>query len=723
MPTLTEATARAVGVTGWSGMVRTDEAGGTLHALASANETETADSVLASGRATDVTSPGAQVVLGAGLAPGATYRVHFVHQSDAGQSAVLSTPPFSTSSLDEGDGTLAISVLKRRFLQIAPDAVFFEAEAEAPGVSRAATRRDYDESFHKLLYVWDFGDPGAASDKVVNLPVQHNDLNRAYGRAVAHVFTMPGVYTVTCTAYDADGVLIGSARTEVEVGDPDTLFAGRQTILIDPDLQGDATRYPDALVVGSWDDAWSMLQQSAAPGRILLKRGTQTVVQNTLVLNPRYHNAHVSAWGSGPRPILRTEEPDLVYGHARGTRDIMFQSIDLRGPWDSVTETGLQPGGIVTEQENDRSVILDDCTLSGFGIALHLLDEREATFATMMAVHNCDVTNWGNYGAYYGRNVEQFIAFLGTAIHQHPEALMGGGDRKEFDTNQHGPIRLSNGGRTHVSACDLFSRNGWSTAAGIAADQPCFRWSSSSEEHFAVRSSCTIERTAMEGGFTILAVTNATGNAPYFGTNIVIDKCLLVGTARTKEGIGIQYTGTTVRNTIMVRPATPMISDRWRGWVHRIAGDPDQPVDPADPVEVYANTMVNAMDDAQREGHPLILENRLAEFETFSFENNVAFTPNAPDQQPEDPGLSRAPMTTAGGIWTSRYLGPRYRDIGGSGALMTLDARFATPANAVGNYIPQPGAPVVDDASGRVPVDDFYGRMRSETPERGAVEL
>jgi hypothetical protein len=203
----------------------------------------------------------------------------------------------------------------------------------------------------------------------------------------------------------------------------------------------------------------------------------------------------------------------------------------------------------------------------------------------------------------------------------------------------------------------------------------------------------------------------------------VIDKCLLVGTARTKEGIGIQYTGTTVRNTIMVRPATPMISDRWRGWVHRITGNPDQPADPADPVEVYANTMVNAMDDTQREGHALLLENGLAEFETFSFENNVAFAPNAPGQQPEDPGLSTAPMATVGGVWTSRYLGPRYRDIGGSGALMTLDSRFATPTDAVGSYIPLPGAPVVDDASGRVPVDDFYGRMRSDTPERGAVEL
>jgi hypothetical protein len=446
MPTLSDATASAAGATGWSGMVRTDEAGGVVYAHVSANDVESAATVIAAGRIFDVTAPGTQIVLGAGLAPGASYRIHFVHENDNGASAVLSAAPFSTPSLEEGDGTLAISVLKRRFLEVAPDAVFFEATAEAPGVSQRATRRDYDESFHKLLYVWDFGDPGAVSDKVVNLPALHNDLNRAYGKSVAHVFTIPGLYEVTCTAYDADGVLIGSDRIEVEVADPDRIFAEQRTILVDPDRQGDASRHPGALVVGSWDEAWSTLQQSGSTGRILLKRGTETTVQNTLVLNPRYHNAHVSAWGSGPRPILRTEEPDLVYGHARGTRDIMFQSIDMRGPWDSVTETGLQPGGITSEQENDRSIILDDCTLSGFGIALHLLDEREATFATMMAVHNCEVTNWGNYGAYYGRNVEQFIAFLGTAIHQHPEALMGGGDRKEFDTNQHGPIRLSMAG-------------------------------------------------------------------------------------------------------------------------------------------------------------------------------------------------------------------------------------------------------------------------------------
>jgi hypothetical protein len=54
------------------------------------------------------------------------------------------------------------------------------------------------------------------------------------------------------------------------------------------------------------------------------------------------------------------------------------------------------------------------------------------------ALHNCDITNWGSYGIYCGSNADQFIALLGTAIHQHEEAMMGGGQRRK---ERHQPAR------------------------------------------------------------------------------------------------------------------------------------------------------------------------------------------------------------------------------------------------------------------------------------------
>jgi hypothetical protein len=723
MAILSAASASATGATAWTGAVRVEDAGGLLHAYASPNEQESAETIAAQGRAFPVPSASLQIALGDGLSPGGTYWAHYLYTAGDGTARQATSPPFTTPALGPASGTVTLEILKRSAQGVAPDAVFFSAEIATAEIIPPPDRRAYDESFHKPLYVWDFGDPGAASDKVVNLPAVHNDLNRAYGKEVAHVFTRPGLFTVTCTVYDPGGRLVGSVARTVEVADPEQRFAGDATILLDPDGRGDPEAYPGAQVVTTWSAAWEALHGLGGPGRLLLPRGRTLQFADRFTIDWRYTNVYLGGWGAGERPVLECTGDHLFYAHHSTTGDIVFLGIAFRGPWDSSTETGQHAIGFSTEQEGDRSILFDDCTFSGFGMTLQMIDEWDATFTTMMALHNCDITNWGDYGIYVGRNVAQFTAFLGTAIHQASDAMMGGGARKQGDTNQHGPIRLSNGGRTYVVACDLFSRNGWSLAGNLAADQPCFRWSTSPREQTEIRCSCVIERTAMEGGFEIVALRDAIRDEPYFGTNFVMDKCLLVGTARTFSGVGVQFTGTTIRNTIMVRPNTPMISDRWYGWVRSETPRSPNLQDPDDPVEIYANTMVNLMDDTNRDGSDLILEDEIDLFAVHSFENNVGLAPNARGQQAEPGGLVLAPMPTVGGVWTSRYLGPKYRNLRDSGAQLTLDARFATPPGSVGMYIPETGSQMIDDASGRVAVDDFFGRWRGLDPDRGAVEL
>jgi hypothetical protein len=623
-------------------------------------------------------------------------------------------------------GRVDVSILKRSALSVAPETVFFRARITAPGLSEAADRGRYDESFHKPLYIWDFGDPGAVSDKVVNLPRAHNDLNRAHGKEVAHVFTRPGRHRVRCTAYAPDGALIGEDAMDVDVGDPARVFAGEQTVLLDPAGRGDPGRYPDAQVVTGWNDGWDALRELEAPGRFLLKRGTTLRLTEPLRISRDLPNAYLSAWGEGARPVLSADNDEaliIVNHHFAG--DAVFRGLALRGGWDSTTETGTQVPGLMTDQTHDRTVLADDCTFTGFGITFFVRNPADGgRHGTLCALHNCDITNWGDYGVYTGGNLDQFLAFLGTAIHQHPEAFMGGGGRKEGDTNQHGPIRISHGGHTHISACDLFSRNGWSMATGIAADQPCLRWSTGQDEQAETRSSCVVERTAMEGGFDIVAVRDQNNRGPYYGTNFVMDKCLLVGTARTKGG-------------------RPCGADRHHRAQHDHGAarhaDADQPLgglgDPRhrqsrpgqnDPPTRRDLCQHDGQPDERhqpRRAHALAAERDIDLFETFSFENNLVFAPNATGQQPEDPRLSGDPMVTVGGVWSQRYLGPRYRDLIGRGAQMTLDSalRHAHRA-ALAASSRCPARRHATDASGRVPVDDFYGRPRSEDPERGAQE-
>jgi hypothetical protein len=720
--------AKARGVAGWVGSIDTGVAAGRLHYLVSENKRETSSRILAHGQSVAVGATGRQTVTGpnARLTPGKRYRVHYLHRLGPGQSSPETSPPFIAAAFGPGRGEVEVSILKRSQLRTAPEAVFFRASISVQGITEAASRRDYDESFHKVLYVWDFDDPGAASDKVRNVAAAHNDLNLAYGKEVAHVFSRPGRYAVTCTAYDPDGQLIGQDTETVTVEDPEETFAGERTIILDPAGTGPADRDPDAQIITDLNDAWQILKDLETPGRLLLPRNATMELDDRVWLSHFLHGVHISTWGRGARPVLiATASTDLIYFDTRPDYDLVLQGIDMRGAWDSTTETGAQHPGFRTNQENARSVLLDDCTLSGFGINVHILDEGDNRSASMFTLHNCDITNWGSYGMYCGSNADQFIALLGTAIHQHEEAMMGGGQRRRNDTNQQGPIRMSNGGHTHISVCDLFSRNGWSTVEGVPADQPCLRWSASPDEQRDARSSCSVERTAMEGGFDIVSLRDAIPGGPVYGTNFVMDKCLLVATANTQGGIAIQYTGVTIRNTIMVRPNTPAFAQGWNAWVARRIRRNDNPADtlnPGDPVEIYGNTMVNLMDDTTRDGRPLALDQDIDMFEAFSFENNVSFTPNAPGQQPEDPRLSRAPLETVGGVWRSRYRGTRYRDLGGSGAQLTMNDRFATPEGTVGDYLPLEGSPVLDSASGRVPVDDFLGRIRGEMPDRGARE-
>ena len=617
---------------------------------------------------------------------------------------------------------ITITPTRRSRDALSPDAVFFRAEVTDAGVPEADPRQAYDPSFHDLLYVWDFGDPGAVSDKVVNLPAVHNDLNRAYGKEVAHVFSRPGPHRVRCQLYSADGVFLAEDSHEIFVGDPERFFVGARTILVDPAGRGDPTRYRDAQVVATLEAAIARLAALGAEGRILLKRGQRYPISARITLGGGLANFRLGAWGTGARPVLEAVQGGqydnilMFVGH-RFANDCVLEGIGFQGLWDSTTESGQQITLFAGMQTNDKYYLLSDCTFTGSGTAATLTDVEPQT-RSAFTLHNCDITNWGDYGVYVGRySLHQQIALVGSAIHQHPRALMGGGNTKDGRRNQHGPVRLVNGGQTYIACCDLFSRNGWSGGA-IGADQPCLRWNSNTAQ---TRSRGVVERVAMEGGFVIVAISDATRQDRRYGTNFVMDKCLLVGTARSRKGVDLEYTGTTIRNCLYVQPDRPLVTEVWRAVFSGRHDARASYADPGWPVALYSNTIVNRMSAASSAGEALRVSEFIDDFEVFSDENNVLYTPNAPQQMREDPGLAEHVLATVGGVWQTRYLGPSYVNRG-AGAQIRPDRRFATPEGTVFAHPPRPGSAVIDTAMGHTAVDDFVGRLRTDPPDRGAFE-
>lgn len=99
-PTLTNPTATATGATSATGTITTNEANGTLYCLASANATEAAATVKASGTAQPVTTTGVQSVSVSSLLSSTLYYLHFLHRDAAGNdSTVANSGSFTTATL------------------------------------------------------------------------------------------------------------------------------------------------------------------------------------------------------------------------------------------------------------------------------------------------------------------------------------------------------------------------------------------------------------------------------------------------------------------------------------------------------------------------------------------------------------------------------------------------------------------------------------------------
>jgi len=105
-PTLTSPTATTAGPTSATGTVSTNEGNGTLYRLASANATELASTVIASGQSQAVSGTGSQSVTFTGLAAETAYYAHYVHRDAAGNNSARVTSAQFTTDAASGGGVI-----------------------------------------------------------------------------------------------------------------------------------------------------------------------------------------------------------------------------------------------------------------------------------------------------------------------------------------------------------------------------------------------------------------------------------------------------------------------------------------------------------------------------------------------------------------------------------------------------------------------------------------
>lgn len=162
----------------------------------------------------------------------------------------------------------------------APLAVMFDAtgtKMTSPG-----------DTFREVTYGFDFGDDRG-------LTWEHSGKSRntqSGGPIAAHVYDVPGIYTVRLRASTRDGQSSEASLT-ITVDDPNKVFPGEKTICISP-----SAKFAGCPAKAS---RGTRLPVIPSDRRVLLNRGE---TYGTISINRNSDNIVVGSYGSGPKPVV-----------------------------------------------------------------------------------------------------------------------------------------------------------------------------------------------------------------------------------------------------------------------------------------------------------------------------------------------------------------------------------------------------------------------------------
>jgi len=178
----------------------------------------------------------------------------------------------------------------------APLAVFFDATGSHDTSSGV-------DSFRQLGYAFLFGDAPGATWAISGEPKS----TQRGGPLAAHVFDLPGSYTVRLRAQNAAGEF-GEAAVVITVEDPDTVYSGSKTVCVS--TSGDYSGCPSGAT------RQTSLPSSFDGKRVLLRRGESF---GGISIQYTDDEVIVGAYGTGAKP--RVSSVQIGSGHTPTVAD------------------------------------------------------------------------------------------------------------------------------------------------------------------------------------------------------------------------------------------------------------------------------------------------------------------------------------------------------------------------------------------------------------------
>ncbi len=218
----------------------------------------------------------------------------------------------------------AASFEPSRISGVAPLAVYFDASASSCDGCAGVVN-----PWHDLAYRWDFGDPVAGTWALSGLS-KATDI----GPSAAHVFEHPGHYVIELTVTDPVSGQTATTTQEIDVADPEQVFAGDKTLCYRASDGGDFDGCPAGAqqkTMASFTAAYADCK--ASEHRCLFRRGDTFTAATSMALDGSAPTI-IGAFGEGPRPVVDASGLGMapLFQGGGGGDDYRIMDLSLIGP-------------------------------------------------------------------------------------------------------------------------------------------------------------------------------------------------------------------------------------------------------------------------------------------------------------------------------------------------------------------------------------------------------
>lgn len=571
-----------------------------------------------------------------------------------------------------GDITI---LAERTTLRVAPDSVRLSVDLSASDFDTPTTNPGsnsaYNPQHHDLIYMWDCDadNPGLQWTAPVNTLPEWKLKNIASGPWIAHVYDSAGDKRISLTVYEPSSGKSASTELIINVADPDVVYAGADTICINPFGDNNFTEAPAGAqevnaaagnVFNSSSSGWTS-NNGGNPKRFLWKRGA--TYDTTLNFSQSMTaGLMVGAYGTGEKPIWSHNQAGGMYilvqrnyGVVGSPADFRWSNTRVVSTYNPATGGGeAMSRGMLAFSVTDA--VLSNCEFDGIGGAVVEPSSHTVTAENHFHMDNCALTTIGGQYPFispYFSHANTSISVTGSAVirDQLSDCTNGG---------MRACVRINQSAFAHIRGCDLYNTQ---------ENQPALKLQNRpSEGTLNNVHSNSIE--AM-GLWCISAGTNYGGTTGSQAANFIIDGNVMVTGWDSQMHFHTTFQGVTVRNNLMITPDV-------KRTVQAVAAFTNfeklSATSSSAPIKVYDNTGVclrRAADNYNLIPVMVRLNDRGdGIFSDVTDNNNIRYMPEM--------GITDATnLDDKTNLWQSRNIG-RYTT--------SLDVSYATPPDSISPY-------------------------------------